>query len=99
MDFGYSIYFQGEAITGGIGLIDVKELRLAFGEKVIFDGVGCRIGERARIGLVGNNGAGKTTLLRILVGELEPDEGRIERSKGLRVGYLPQDLLELEPVN
>ena len=65
---------------------------------MIFDGVGCRIGERARIGLVGNNGAGKTTLLRVLVGELEPDEGRIELSKGLRVGYLPQDLVELEPV-
>ncbi len=85
-------------VTGGIVLIDIKGLRLAFGEKVVFDDVGCLIGERARMGLVGNNGAGKTTLLRVLMGEIEPDGGRIERSRGLRVGYLPQDLLELEPV-
>ena len=50
------------------------------------------------MGLVGNNGAGKTTLLRVLTGEIEPDGGRVERSRGLRVGYLPQDLVELEPV-
>ena len=36
-----------------------------------------------------NNGAGKTTLLRVLTGEIEPDGGRVERSRGLRVGYLP----------
>lgn len=84
--------------TGGICLIDIKGLRLSFGEKVIFDDVGCLIGERARMGLVGNNGAGKTTLLRILAGEVEPDGGKVERSKGLRVGYLPQDLVELESI-
>ena len=50
------------------------------------------------MGLVGNNGAGKTTLLRVLTGEIEPDGGRVERSRGLRIGYLPQDLVELEPV-
>ncbi|MBR6900550.1 MAG: ABC-F family ATP-binding cassette domain-containing protein, partial [Synergistaceae bacterium] len=44
------------------------------------------------------NGAGKTTLLRVLMGEAEPDDGVIERSKNLTVGYLPQDLIELEPV-
>ena len=35
-------------------------------------------------------------MLRVLVGEVEPDGGRVERSRGLRVGYLPQDLVELE---
>ena len=83
---------------GGIVLIDIKGLQLAFGEKVVFDDVGCLIGDRARMGLVGNNGAGKTTLLRVLTGEIEPDGGRVERSRGLRVGYLPQDLVELELV-
>ena len=84
--------------TGGICLIDIKGLRLSFGEKVIFDDVYCLIRERARMGLVGNNGAGKTTLFRILPGEVEPDGGKVERSKGLRVGYLPQDLVELESI-
>ena len=95
-----SIYLKEESPRelGGIVLIDIKGLRLAFGEKVVFDDVGCLIGERARMGLVGNNGAGKTTLLRVLMGEIEPDGGRVERSRGLKVGYLPQDLVELEPV-
>ncbi|MBQ9564122.1 MAG: ABC-F family ATP-binding cassette domain-containing protein [Synergistaceae bacterium] len=79
-------------------MIDIRDLRLAFGEKVIFNGVNCRIADDARMGIVGGNGAGKTTLLRVLVGEVEPDDGTVERSRGLTVGYLPQDLVELEPV-
>ncbi len=48
--------------------------------------------------LIGNNGEGKTTLLRILSGEAEFDGGSIERSKNLKIGYLPQDLVELAPI-
>jgi len=42
--------------------------------------------------IVGPNGSGKTTLLRLLIGALAPDEGRIERAAGLRIGYVPQRL-------
>ena len=79
-------------------MIDVKNLTLSFSEKVIFKNLSLRISDNARLGLVGANGAGKTTLLRVLMGEAEPDDGVIERSKNLTVGYLPQDLIELEPV-
>ena len=79
-------------------MIDIKNLRLSFGEKVIFKNLSLQINDNARLGIVGANGAGKTTLLRILIGEAEPDGGIIERSKNLTVGYLPQDLIELEPV-
>lgn len=82
----------------GCSLIDIKGLRLAFGEKVIFDGVSCRIGDDARLGVVGSNGSGKTTLLRVLMEDVVPDGGSVERSRGLTVGCLPQDLVELEPV-
>jgi ATP-binding cassette subfamily F protein 3 len=77
-------------------LIDIKSLRLSFGEKVIFGGVDWRIADRDRVGLVGDNGTGKTTFLRVLTKEVEPDDGVVERSKNLTVGYLPQDLVELE---
>ena len=80
----------------GFALIDIRGLQLAFGEKVIFGGIDWMITERARVGLVGDNGTGKTTLLRVLMGEAESDGGTIERSKNLSVGYLPQDLVELE---
>ena len=79
-------------------MINIKNLRLSFGEQTIFSGLSLQINDNARIGIVGPNGAGKTTLLRTIMGELDPDDGAIERSRGLTVGYLPQDLAELEPV-
>ncbi len=79
-------------------MIDIKNLNLSFGEKIIFKNLNLRINDNARIGIVGANGAGKTTLLRVLTGAAEADGGVIERSKNLTVGYLPQDLIELEPV-
>jgi ATP-binding cassette subfamily F protein 3 len=56
---------------------------------------------RSRVGLVGDNGAGKTTLLRAITGNLELDSGKIDivDRKNTSLGYLPQDLIELEPVN
>ncbi|MDR1979571.1 MAG: ATP-binding cassette domain-containing protein [Synergistaceae bacterium] len=77
-------------------MIDIKSLRLSFGEKVIFGGVDWRIADRDRVGLVGDNGTGKTTLLRVLMREIEPDGGVVDRSRNLTLGYLPQDLVELE---
>lgn len=79
-------------------MIDIRNLTLSFGEHVIFRGLNLQITNTARIGIVGANGAGKTTLLRAITGEIDPDGGVIERSRGLTVGYLPQDLAELEPV-
>ncbi len=79
-------------------MIDIKNLNLSFGEKVIFKNLDLRVTDSARLGIVGPNGAGKTTLLRVLMNETEHDGGSIERSKNLSLGYLPQDLIELEPV-
>src|SRR5258708_3465287 len=57
----------------------------------MFAGVEASIPHGARIGLVGPNGAGKTTLLRLLAGLEEPSAGLVQRSKGLRLGYLAQE--------
>ncbi len=51
----------------------------------------------ARLGVLGPNGSGKTTLLRIIVGELAPDAGAIERADGLRVVYFEQNRESLDP--
>lgn len=59
--------------------------------RVLFENVVWSIFRGDRYGLVGPNGAGKTTMLRLLVGEAEPTSGTIQRSRGLTVGYLPQE--------
>ena len=79
-------------------MIDIRNLKLAFGERVIFNEASLQINDNARLGIVGSNGTGKTTLLKIMAGLLEPDSGIIERSKNLSIGYLPQDLTELENI-
>lgn len=70
---------------------------LAFPDKTVLDGVSFTIHRGDKIGLVGENGSGKTSLLRLLLGELQPDRGRIVRAAGLRIGYLKQTLLDTEP--
>src|ERR1043166_7938082 len=57
-----------------------------------FQNLTLTIGDADRIGLVAGNGGGKTTLLRCLAGLAEPTTGDIVRSRGLRVGYVEQDV-------
>jgi len=56
-----------------------------------------RIFRGDRVGLIGPNGSGKTTLLRLLVGELEPDEGQITRGARIQVAYFDQQREQLDP--
>jgi ATP-binding cassette subfamily F protein 3 len=63
-----------------------------FGARRLFDGVAFEVRAGDRIGLVGPNGAGKTTLLRILAGDESPDDGRVHRSRDLRIGMLRQEI-------
>ena len=72
-------------------MIELRDISLRYGPKVIFDCIGAVIGARDRIGLVGSNGTGKTTLLRALLGKAEIDAGQIESAKYVTLGYLPQD--------
>jgi ATP-binding cassette subfamily F protein uup len=66
-------------------------LRKAYGETRLLDGVDLSVHEGERVGLVGNNGSGKSTLARTLVGEDEPDEGRVARRREASVRYLSQE--------
>jgi ATP-binding cassette, subfamily F, member 3 len=67
---------------------------IALGAKRLFSDVSLRFPPGRCVALVGGNGIGKTTLLRIIVGELEPDEGTVTRPRGMRIGWLPQDVVD-----
>lgn len=66
-----------------------------FGHKLLFEKVDWQITPGERTGLVGGNGTGKSTLLRILAGLDSLEDGAIERTGGMTIGYLPQDGLQL----
>ncbi|MGH2522879.1 MAG: ABC-F family ATP-binding cassette domain-containing protein, partial [Anaerolineales bacterium] len=74
-----------------MSLIVGTQLAKSYGPEDIFAGVDVSIPHGARIALVGPNGAGKTTLLRILAGLEEPSQGAVQRARGVRTGYLPQE--------
>lgn len=78
-----------------MSLITAQNLGLSFGPKVILDGACFTLNARDRVGLVGANGTGKSTLLKVLAGQLSPDSGTITSMRATRVGYLPQDILEM----
>lgn len=75
-------------------MIVIQDLRLAYGEKVIFNEINATIGPRDRIALVGVNGSGKSTLIKALLGQIECDGGAIEMPSYASLGYLPQDGIE-----
>lgn len=78
-------------------MIQLQQVYLQYGNRVLFDKIDLTIVPGEKIGLVGRNGAGKSTLLRLLAGESKPDEGKILLPKGITIGYLHQDLkLRLE---
>ena len=69
-----------------VGHVDVAGVRFELPDgRVLLDDVSFRVGEGAKVALVGANGAGKTTLLRIITGELAPKAGVVTRSGGLGV--------------
>ncbi len=72
-------------------LLTASNLSKSFAPDDIFSGISLGIPKGARIAIVGPNGIGKTTLLRILVGLDEPSGGSLNRTRGLSIGYLPQE--------
>ncbi len=71
-------------------MITVNDLTLSWGAFTLLDHISIHIGDGEKIGLVGKNGAGKSTLLKLILGEVSPTSGNITKTKGERIGYLPQ---------
>ncbi len=75
-----------------MSLVVLEHVSLHFGGKRIVEDLNLRIAEGDRIGLIGPNGSGKTTLLRLMAGDQAPDGGSLRTSRGIRIGWLPQDI-------
>lgn len=73
-----------------MSLLTVTKLSHGFGDRAIFHDISFRLLKGEHVGLIGANGEGKSTFMNIITGKLEPDEGKVEWSKNVRVGYLDQ---------
>ncbi|UWG95480.1 ATP-binding cassette domain-containing protein [Dehalobacter sp. DCM] len=76
-----------------MSILTVKNLSHGFGDRAIFQNVSFRLLKGEHIGLIGANGEGKSTFMNIVTRQLEPDEGQVEWSKRVRVGYLDQHVV------
>jgi ATP-binding cassette subfamily F protein 3 len=75
-------------------MIALNDISYEFGGNYLYKNANWHIKPKERIGLVGKNGTGKTTLLRLINGEYELREGSISMMKGLKIGYLHQEMSE-----
>ncbi len=73
-------------------LFNLKDAKVGYGGPPLLDGISIIIEPGERIGLLGRNGAGKSTLMKVIAGEMEPDDGEIQRQPGLRVARLTQEV-------
>ncbi|MBI9098791.1 MAG: ABC-F family ATP-binding cassette domain-containing protein, partial [Spirochaetaceae bacterium] len=76
-------------------MVNLSNIKLAYGERVLFQNGTFLIRPKDKIGLVGPNGSGKTSIFRIISGEETPDEGTVSVDPGRTVGYFSQDVGEM----
>ena len=73
-------------------LIKATGICLKISGRPVLDHVDVEVNRGEIVTLIGPNGSGKTSFVRLILGFLQPDEGQLERRKGIRVGYMPQKL-------
>src|SRR5690606_8362436 len=85
------------AEQSGRNVITAKHVTHGYRDEPLLRDFSCKIRRGDRIGLIGNNGVGKSTLLRILLGEIQPQQGTVTQGTGLEIGYFGQLRETLDP--
>lgn len=70
--------------------INIQNLKLALGNKPLFEGINLAVEKGEKVALVGRNGSGKSTLLKLIEGSIRPDSGTVAIQKGIRSACLSQ---------
>lgn len=91
-----SIYIPPGPRLGDI-VIEAKDVKKAFGKKMLLDGVDFTIPRGAIVGVIGPNGVGKTTLFRMIVGKEKPDSGSFKVGETVKIAYVDQSRETLDP--
>ena len=72
-------------------MLNINGITVRLGGRVIIDKATAALPGKSRIGLIGRNGAGKSTLMKVMMGFIDPDEGKLEMPRGTRIGYIAQE--------
>ena len=86
---------RGEA--SGKLVAELEDVSKRFGDKIVVKDFSCRIQRGDKVGLIGANGTGKTTLLRLILGQLQPDAGKVQLGTKIEVAYFDQFRTQLDP--
>ncbi len=68
-----------------------------FGEKTVIDKFTLKILRGEKIGIIGKNGSGKSTMLKMMIGELDPDSGKVKPARDIKVSYFDQGRTKIKP--
>lgn len=79
-----------QGASSGKKVIDVKDISFSFGDRCMVRDFSTTILRGDRIGLIGPNGSGKTTLLKLLLGDLQPQQGEVREGTNLQIAYFDQ---------
>jgi ATP-binding cassette, subfamily F, member 3 len=72
-------------------MLNINGITVRLGGRTILDGASAALPPRSRVGLIGRNGAGKSTLMKVMIGQLDPDNGSLDMPRGTRIGYIAQE--------
>jgi ATP-binding cassette subfamily F protein uup len=86
----------GQGERSGKIVSELTDVSKSYGDRVIVDNFTATIMRGDKVGLVGQNGAGKTTLLKMILGQLEPDSGKVRAGTNLEVAYFDQMRAQLD---
>jgi len=78
-------------------VVEAKDLRKAYGDVLLFDGLTFTLPRGGIVGVIGPNGAGKTTLFRLMTGQEQPDAGALRIGETVKIGYVDQSRDALDP--
>jgi ATP-binding cassette subfamily F protein 3 len=76
-----------------MAIVTLHDIHIAFGHQIVLDKLNLQLHPNEKVGMVGANGSGKSTILKLIIGQIDPDMGRVIKQKDLRIGYLPQEAI------
>jgi len=97
-DKSYKLRFEKDKREGKV-VVEAENLKKAYHDVSVINGINCSIYRGQRIGIIGENGCGKTTFLRMIIGEQTPDQGVVRINEKVKLGYFSQEGHQLDGNN